>query len=109
MTQNRPENFLGTYFDQDSVLKVSRWGSILSWVVVAVYTLDFLLALFVFILQYFRGYLVGMGTTDFATSILLIFERPFRGMVYFIALQGISKTLLILMDMEVNTRRPAGK
>jgi len=109
MTQNKFEKFLGTYFDQDSVLKVSRWGDILSWVVVAVYTLDFLLALFVFFLQYFRGYLVGMGPTDLATNILFIFERPFRGMVYFIALQGVSKTLLILMDMEVNTRRSAGE
>ena len=109
MAQKRLEKFLGTYFDQDSVLKISRWGEILSWVVVAVYTLDFLLALFAFFLQYLRGYMVGMGPTDFATNILYIFERPFRGMVYFIALQGVSKTLLILLDMEVNTRRSADK
>jgi len=109
MTQNRLEKFMGTYFDRDSVLKISRWGEILSWVVVAVYALDFLLALFVFFLQYARGYLMGLGPTDLATNILYIFERPFRGVVYFIALQGVSKTLLILMDMEVNTRRSAGK
>jgi hypothetical protein len=43
------------------------------------------------------------------TNVLYIIERPFRGVVYFIALQAISKALLILMDMEDNTRRAARK
>jgi len=104
MTEKKDGKFLGTYFDHDAVLKVSRWGEILSWFVVGVYVVDLLLALFVFFLQYIRGFMMGWGLTDLLTNFLYIFERPFRGIVYFIALQAISKALLILMDMEENTR-----
>jgi hypothetical protein len=109
MTETKDEKFMGTYFDRDAVVKVSRWGEILSWVVVGVYAVDLLLAVGVFLLQYFRGFWVGMGPTDLFTNLLYIVERPFRGVVYFIALQAISKALLILMDMEDNTRRAARK
>jgi len=109
MTEDKNEKFPGTYFDRDTVVQVSRWGEILSWVVVGVYVLDLLLALFVFLLQYMRGFLTGMGLTDLLTNLLNIVERPFRGVVYFVALQAISKAILILMDMEDNTRRAARK
>ena len=103
------ERFLGTYFDRDAVFQVSRWADILAWVVATVYAVDLLLALGVFILQYVRGFWAGIGLTDMFTNALYIVERPFRGVVYFIALQAISKSLLILMDMEDNTRRTARK
>ena len=109
MSELKNEKFMGTYFDRDAVIKISRWGEVLSWVVVAVYAVDLLLALGVFLLQYFRGFWVGMGFTDLLTNIVYIVERPFRGVVYFVALQAISKALLILMDMEDNTRRAARK
>jgi hypothetical protein len=100
---------MGTYFDRDVVIKVSHWADILSWVVVIVYTGDLLLALVVFFLQYFRGFLQGLGVTDWLTNLVYLFERPFRGVVYFVALQGIGKVLLILMDMEESLRRTARK
>ena len=109
MTESKNEKFMGTYFDREAVVKVSRWADILSWIVVVVYAVDFLLTLGIFILQYARGFMVGMGFTDTAMNIIFIFELPFRGVVYFIALQGIGKTLLILLDMEDNTRRAARK
>jgi len=109
MSETKNETFLGTYFDRDTVLKLSRWAGILAWVVVGVYAFDFLFTLGVFILQYARGFWVGMGFSDITMNLLIIFERPFRGVVYFIALQGIGKTLLILMDMEENMRRTARK
>jgi hypothetical protein len=109
MSENKSETFLGTYFDRDTILKVSRWADILSWIVVAVYAVDLLLSLGIFFLQYMRGFWVGLGFSDIAMNLLIIVERPFRGVVYFIALQGIGKTLLILMDMEENTRRAARK
>ena len=108
MAESKNETFLGTYFDRDTIVKVSRWADILSWVVVAVYALDLILALGTFALTVVRGYWGG-GFTDFANNLIYIIERPFRGVVYFIALQGIGKTLLILMDMEENTRRAARK
>jgi len=101
--------FHGTYFDRDMVLRVARWADMLSWVVVVVYVLDMALSAGTFSLQIARGFWVGLGFTDVATNILLILERPFRGIVYFVALQAIGKALLILMDMEDNLRRVAGK
>ena len=107
--ESQPTRFLGTYYDRDVVLKVSRWAEILSWVVVVVYAVDLLLALTVFGLQVVRGFMQGMGFTDFFTNVLYIIERPFRGVVYFIALQGIGKVLLMLMDMEESLRQSARK
>ena len=106
---NESPRFLGTYFDRDTVLRVARWAEILSWVVLAVYALDILLAAGVFVLQVARGFWVGLGFTDIAMNVLLIVERPFRGIVYFVALQAIGKALLILMDMEDNLRRMGRK
>ena len=109
MSETKDKTFLGTYFDRDAVVKLSRWADILSCIVVAVYAVDLLLVLGVFILHTTRGMWAGLGPTDLFTNVLYIIERPFRGVVYFIALQGIGKTLLILMDMEENTRRAARK
>jgi hypothetical protein len=104
-----PIAFLGAYFDRDVVLRVARWADILSWAVAVVYVLDFLLAAGVFVLQTGRGFWVWAGPTDLAANILLIVERPFRGIVYFVVLQAIGNGLLILMDMEDNLRRAARK
>ena len=109
MSESKNDKFMGTYFDRDAVVKISRWGEILSWAVVGVYALDLVAALSVFVLQYVRGFWGGVGFSDIFTNLLYVIERPFRGVVYFIALQAISKALLILMDMEDNTRRAARK
>ena len=104
--QKQPTKFLGTYFNPDTILRLARWADILSWVVVVVYALDFLIAAGMFVLSVVRGFWGG-GFTDYANNIILLVERPFRGVVYFVALQAIGKSLLILMDMEENTRRAA--
>lgn len=109
MDDEKDVKFMGTFFDHDVVMKVSRIGEILSWIVVGVYSIDMLLAIFVFIIQYLRGYMMGLGITDLATNIVYILERPFRGFVYFIVLQAVAKVLLILLDMEENIRRIARK
>lgn len=107
--ERKPIRYLGTYFDPDFVLKVSRWAEVLSWVVAVVYVVDLLLAVGVFVLQAARGFMAGWGTTDIFTQIIYVIERPFRGIVYFVVLQAISKTLLILMDMEQNLRQGGRK
>lgn len=109
MSETKDEKFMGTYFDRDAVMTISRWADILSWVVMVVYAVDLLAALGIFVLQYLRGIWAGMGFSDLFMNVLYIIERPFRGVVYFIALQAIGKALLILMDMEDNTRRAARK
>jgi hypothetical protein len=40
-------------------------------------------------------------------QVLWLVEPPFRGVVYFVALQGLSKIMLMFMDIEDNTRRAA--
>jgi hypothetical protein len=105
--EKRP--FLGTYFDREGVLRMARIIAILSWIVAAIYALDVVVGLGVFILQYLRGFMVGMGFTDMLQQILYILERPLHGILYFAAMQAVSKGLLILLDMEDNTRRAARK
>jgi len=100
-------NFLGTYFIKDTVLRMSSVAKILSWVVVGVYTLEWLVQLLVMILQIARGYWMEMGFTDVVQSILYLFEQPLRGVVYFVVLQGVAQALLMFMDIEDNTRRTA--
>ncbi len=100
-------NFLGTYFNKDAAVKLIAVAKILSWVVVGVYTLEWLVQALAMILQVSRGFWTGMGFTDAAQSILYLFEQPLRGVVYFIVLQGVAQALMIFMDLEDNTRRTA--
>jgi hypothetical protein len=100
-------NFLGTYFSKDAVLRLVSVTKIFSWVVVGVYALEWLAQSLAMISQVSAGSWTGMGFTDAAQSILYLFEQPLRGVVYFIVLQGLAQGLLMLMDMEDNTRRAA--
>jgi hypothetical protein len=104
---NENERFLGTYFDRDAVIRMARIVAILSWVVAGIYILDILVGGGVFLLQYMRGFMNGMGFTDILQNILYILERPLHGMLYFAAMQAVSKGLLIFLDVEDNTRRTA--
>jgi hypothetical protein len=107
MNMEKRENFRGTYFSKDTVLRLASMAKILSWVVVGVYTLEWLIQVLAMILQIARGFWTGMGFTDVAQSILSLFEQPLRGVVYFVVLQGVAEALLMFMDMEDNTRRAA--
>ena len=109
MNMEKRENFLGTYFSKDVVVRLASVARILSWVVVGVYGLEWLVQALAMILQVTRGYWTGMGAPDVAQSILYLFEQPLRGVVYFVVLQGLAQGLLIFMDMEDNTRRAARK
>jgi hypothetical protein len=103
----RNTNFLGTYFDRDDVIRTARLIAILSWVMAGIYIFDMLFSLGVFALQYMRGLIPGMGFTDILQNIIFTVERPLHGMLYFVALQVVSKGLLILLDVEDNLRRTA--
>ncbi len=108
MSESR-EHFLGTYFDRDAVIKMSRIIGILSWVTAGIYAFDLVLSLGILVLQYARHLIMFQGFTDVAQNLLFIFERPLHGVLYFAAMQAVSKGLLILLDMEDNTRRGARK
>ncbi len=103
------EKFLGTYFDRDAVLKMARVIAILSWVTAGIYAWDLILSLGILFLQYIRHLIMPMGFTDVAQQLLFIFERPLHGVLYFAAMQAVSKGLMIMLDMEENLRRAARK
>jgi len=106
-TKQPRSRFLGTFFDKDAVLRLAALTRIFAWVVLAFYALDWLVAAVTIALQILRGFWVGMGATDVAQSLVFLFERPLRGVVYFIVLQGVHHVLLMFMDIEDNTRRAA--
>lgn len=108
-SEKKPTTFLGTYFDRDAVIRLSRWADILAWVVLTLYLLSWVFQILLFLSQYYNGMFGDKGATlltiyNVFSPILL---APLPGVLYFFALQGISKILLILLDMEDNTRRGA--
>ncbi|RIK28767.1 MAG: hypothetical protein DCC56_15225 [Anaerolineae bacterium] len=113
MTESTEKNerFLGAYFDRDGVIKLSRWADILSWVTLTIYVLTWLFSVLLFMSQYVNGmmgdkgmsFLMGMNMfSPFLTQAL-------PGVFYFFGLQAVSKILLIMLDVEDNTRRAARK
>ncbi len=108
-TKGSHVGFPATYFERDSVIRMAHVIAVLSWVVAGIYALDVIVGLGVFLLQYLRGLMGGMGFTDYLQNILFILERPLHGMLYFAAMQAVSKGLLIFLDVEDNTRRAARK
>ena len=101
------QRFLGTYFSKDAALRIAAVARILSWVVIGLYSLQWLIQLLTMVLQILRGFWAGMGFTDIANNIVILFEQTLRGVVYFIVLQGVAQALLMFMDIEDNTRRAA--
>lgn len=105
----RPAAYFGTYFDRDGILRLSRWADILAWVLLTIYVLLWLSNFLVFLGQYFSGLFFDKGAT-FLNVINIFanqFMQPLPGIFYFFGLQAVSKGLLILLDMEDNTRRAA--
>jgi hypothetical protein len=108
---DKHEKFLGAYFDRDGVLRLSRWAEGAAWVVLTIYLLSWLFSILLFIAQYSNGLFFEKGMTFLgAFSIFKPYlTEPLPGLLYFFALQGISKVLLILLDVEDNSRRAARK
>jgi len=108
---NNKEKFLGTYFDRDNVLRISRAADVIAWIILTVYILTWLFSVSLFIAQYTSGLMFDKGFTFL--NLLSIFKpyllEPLPGILYFFGLQGISRGLLIMLDMEDNTRRTARK
>jgi hypothetical protein len=107
MNMEKREQFLGTYFNKDIVLRLAVTARVFAWVVAGFYALQWAVQAAVYILQIMRGLWLGMGFTDYAQTVLGLFEQPLRGLVYFVVLQGVAQALLMFMDMEDNTRRTA--
>lgn len=107
----RGKQFFGTYFEADAVIKIARWANVLSWVVLGMYLLAWLGALLQVILQVYSGmaFEKGFVLLNVINMFMPYLVQPLPGLFYFFGLQAISKTLLILLDMEENTRRAVKK
>ena len=108
-SNEKQAGFLGTYFDRDGVLRLSRWADVIAWIVLTVYLLIWLFSVLLYFGQYYSGIYMDKGATFLnAVNMFAPFlQQPLPGVFYFFGLQAISKGLLILLDMEDNTRRAA--
>jgi hypothetical protein len=109
MTETEKTNFAGTYFDKDTVVRLARFLKIASWIVAGVYIYQLAVNLIVFILQLFRHLIYIGGPTDFMLQLVWQFQPSLAGLIFFVSLQAIAQVLLILLDIEDNTRRAARK
>lgn len=103
--------FLGTYFDRDLVLRLSRWAGIVGWIVLAVYLANWLGSVAQFSVQFASGlyFQKGMSAVDVFNMFTPYLLQPLPGFVYFIGLQAVSQVLLVFLDIEDNLRRAARK
>jgi hypothetical protein len=111
-SNDKQEKFFGAYFERDGVLRLSRWADVVAWVVLTIYVLTWLSSMLLFFSQYFNGLYFDKGGGSFLMTLNLFspyLQQLLPGIFYFFGLQGISKGLLILLDMEDNTRRAARK
>ena len=110
-SNEKQAGFLGTYFDRDAVLRLARWADVLAWVILTVYVLSWLISFLMFLAQYLSGLYIDKGATFLTVLSIFVpyFQQPLPGVFYFFGLQAVSKGILILLDMEDNTRRAARK
>ena len=107
--EEKQAGFLGTYFDRDGVLRLSRWADVVAWIVLTIYLLSWLFSLLLFFGQYYNGLFMDKGGTflNIFNTFTPYLQQPLPGLFYFFGLQAVSKGLLIFLDMEDNTRRAA--
>lgn len=104
-------NFIGTYFDRDKVMQISRIAGIFAWIALGIYLFTFLISFTQFMLQFTSGlyYQKGMSIFDLVGYFTPYLLQPIPGLLYFAGLKFVEHTLLVLLDIEDNTRRTARK
>jgi len=110
-TNHTQERFFGTYFDRDSVLRLSRWADVVAWVTLTLYIIIWIFSLLLFASQVTSGIYFGkgMGILGVFSMFQPFLTQPVPGILAFFGLQAVSKGLLIMLDMEDNSRRAARK
>ena len=103
--------FLGTYFNRDSVLRLARWAGILAWVLLAMYVYTTIVSIGQFLSLLITGVVSYAGTSIFDRLSIptLQISQLVPGLVYFVMLKVAQQVLLILLDVEDNSRRAARK
>ena len=103
--------FFGTYFDRDVAIRLARWAGILAWVLLAmyIYTTFVSMGQFLFLLASQAVSYAGANIFDLMSIPTLQISQLVPGLVYFVMLKVAQQVLLILLDVEDNSRRAARK
>jgi len=95
-----PTRYFGTYYDRDEVLRLERMVRLIAWVALVVYGLEAGYNAF----QGFYNAFSGGYPIDWYLLVTTL-SRLLQGGVVFFILNVSAKVLLILLDIEDNTRR----
>jgi hypothetical protein len=103
--------FFGTYFDRDGSIRLARWAGILAWVLLAMYAYTTLVSLGQYWSMVASGAMSFEGLTlfDRLSMPTMQISQLVPGLVYFIMLKVAQQVILILLDVEDNSRRAARK
>ena len=109
-SENRT-GFLGTYFNRDAALRLARWADILAWVLLAMYAYTTLVSTGQFLSLLLSGAVSYTGTSIFDRLSIptMQISQLVPGLVYFVMLKIAQQILLVLLDVEDNSRRAARK
>jgi hypothetical protein len=101
--------FFGTYFDRDVSLRMARWAGILAWAILAMYVYTTLVSTGQFLSMIISGAASYEGTNIFDRLSIptMQISQLVPGLVYFVMLKIAQQVLLILLDIEDNSRRAA--
>ena len=103
--------YLGTYFDREASLRLARWAGILAWVLLGMYAYTTLVSTGQFLSLMITGAVSYAGTNIFDRLSIptMQISQLVPGLVYFVMLKIAQQILLILLDVEDNSRRAARK
>ena len=103
--------FYGTYFDRDVSLRLARWAGILAWILLGMYAYTTLVSTGQFLSLLMTGAVSYTGTSLFDRLSIptMQISQLVPGLVYFIMLKVAQQVILILLDVEDNSRRAARK
>jgi len=103
--------FLGTYYDRDAALRMARLAGGLAWVLLAFYAYTTFISIgqFWFMIASGAASYEGVNIFDRLSIPTLQISQLTPGLVYFSMLKVAQQVLLILLDVEDNSRRAARK
>lgn len=101
--------FFGTYFDRDVAIRLARWAGILAWVLLGLYLYTTIVSIgqFLFLLTSGAVSYTGANIFDLMSIPTLQISQLIPGLVYFVMLKIAQQIILILLDVEDNSRRAA--
>ena len=110
-TNDNKSRFMGTYFDRDAVLKLARLAGVLAWIILGIFIYTTLTSIgqFWWALTYGGASYTGANIFDILSIPTMQTSQMIPGLVYFTMLKTAQHILLILLDVEDNSRRAARK